>query len=80
MRLEAGHFPEGVSAALADRTTAAAHYDEALDDDLNTAEPLGAVFEFVRDSNTAMDAGEFLVSNASCLLISRPPIPTSTSP
>ncbi len=69
MRLEAGHFPEGVNAVLADRTAAAAHaFDEALDDDLNTAEALGAVFEFVRDSNTAMDAGEFLAGNTSAAL------------
>ena len=34
-------------------------FDEALDDDLNTAEALAAVFEYVRDTNTAMDAGEF---------------------
>jgi cysteinyl-tRNA synthetase len=69
MRLEAGHFPEGVNAVLADRTAAAAHaFDGALDDDLNTAEALGAVFEFVRDSNTAMDAGEFLAGNTSAAL------------
>jgi cysteinyl-tRNA synthetase len=64
LRLEAGKFAEGVNPALSDRTTAAARaFDEALDDDLNTAEALGAVFEFVRDSNTAMDGGEFLVGN-----------------
>ena len=39
-------------------------FDEALDDDLNTAEALAAVFEYVRDTNTAMDAGEFLAGNA----------------
>ncbi len=33
------------------------------DDDLNTAEALGAVFEFVRDTNTAMDSGEFKPGN-----------------
>ncbi|HEY4363970.1 MAG TPA: cysteine--tRNA ligase [Bryobacteraceae bacterium] len=69
LRLEAGKFPEGVNAALADRTSAAAHaFEEALDDDLNTAEALGTVFEFVRDANTAMDAGEFLAGNASVAL------------
>ena len=35
----------------------------ALDDDLNTAEALAAVFEYVRDTNTAMDAGEFRAGN-----------------
>ena len=29
-----------------------------MDDDLNTAEALAAIFEYVRDINTAMDAGE----------------------
>ncbi len=46
--------------------TRAAHaaFDEALDDDLNTAEALAAVFEYIRDTNSAMDAGEFLAGNA----------------
>jgi len=34
-------------------------FDESLDDDLNTAEALAAIFEFVRDANTAIDAGSF---------------------
>jgi cysteinyl-tRNA synthetase len=34
-------------------------FEEALDDDLNTAGALGAIFDWVRDLNTAMDAGEF---------------------
>ena len=38
--------------------------DEALDDDLNTAEALAAVFEYIRDTNSAMDAGQFLTGNA----------------
>jgi cysteinyl-tRNA synthetase len=36
----------------------------AMDDDLNTAEALGAVFEYIRDANTAMDAGHFQPGNA----------------
>ena len=45
---------------MVDRTRAALeHFDQSLDDDLNTAEALAAVFEYVRDANTAMDAGEF---------------------
>jgi len=31
---------------------------------LNTAEALAAVFEFVRDANSAMDSGEFRAGNA----------------
>ncbi len=34
-----------------------------MDDDLNTAEALAAVFEYVRDTNSAMDAGEFRAGN-----------------
>jgi cysteinyl-tRNA synthetase len=64
LRVETGKFGDGVNAALADRAdTALKAFDEALDDDLNTAEALGATFEYVRDINTAMDADEFLAGN-----------------
>ena len=64
LRLETDKFPARTNAALAERTKAAsAAFDAALDDDLNTAEALGAVFEYVRDTNTAMDAGEFPVGD-----------------
>ena len=33
-------------------------FDESLDDDLNAAGALGAVFQLVRDTNTALDAGK----------------------
>jgi len=33
--------------------------EAGLDDNLNTAEALGAIFDMVRDGNTAMDRGEF---------------------
>src|SRR6185295_4913945 len=36
----------------------------SLDDDLNTAEALAAVFEYIREANIAMDAGEFPAGNA----------------
>ncbi len=38
-------------------------FSESLDDDLNTAEALAAVFEYIRDANTAMDGGEFREEN-----------------
>jgi cysteinyl-tRNA synthetase len=64
LRLETAKFPAGSNAALEARAArAVADYEAALDDDLNTAEALGAVFEFVRETNTAMDAGEFLAAN-----------------
>jgi cysteinyl-tRNA synthetase len=56
------------SAALADKTslrleTLAADslrvFGESLDDDLNTAEALAAVFEYIREANSALDQGEF---------------------
>ncbi|HVN04524.1 MAG TPA: cysteine--tRNA ligase [Bryobacteraceae bacterium] len=58
LRIESGEFPEGLSQPLAARTAAAqAQFTAAMDDDLNTAEALAAMFEYVRDANSAMDAG-----------------------
>jgi cysteinyl-tRNA synthetase len=34
-------------------------FDSGLADDLNTAQALAAIFDLVRDVNTAMDRGEF---------------------
>ncbi len=64
LRLETERFPEGTNEKLVERTEAAAQrFGESLDDDLNTAEALAALFEYVRDANTAMDAGEFRAGN-----------------
>ena len=65
LRLETGKFESGTNPGISERS-AAAHqaFDAALDEDLNTAEALAAVFEYVRDTNTAMDSGEFLAGNA----------------
>ena len=69
LRLETGTFKDGLNPALTARAeAAAAAFDEALDDDLNTAEALGAVFEYVRDTNAAMDSGEFLHGNREAAL------------
>ncbi len=65
LRLDTETFPAGSDEKIAERTQAALEQFEAsLDDDLNTAEALAAIFEFVRDANTAMDAGEFRKANA----------------
>jgi cysteinyl-tRNA synthetase len=65
LRLATAKLPEGTNERLAERTRAATKaFDEALDDDLNTAEALAAAFEYVRDTNTGMDSGEFLAGNA----------------
>jgi cysteinyl-tRNA synthetase len=64
LRLEADKFGEGTNEKILERTEASARrFGEALDDDLNTAEALAALFEFVRDANTAIDAGEFRAGN-----------------
>ena len=65
LRLETAKLAAGCNEKWTTRAAAATKaFDEALDDDLNTAEALGAAFEFVRDANSAMDAGEFLAGNA----------------
>ena len=43
-------------------------FGDSLNDDLNTAEALAAVFEYVRDANSAMDAGEFRAGNVAAAL------------
>ena len=40
-------------------TRAREDFEAGMNDDLNTSKALAAVFEFRRDANTAMDAGEF---------------------
>jgi len=69
LRLETEKFPEGVNEPV---ETAAAEarrrFEEAMDDDLNTAEALGAVFEFIRDANSAMDDDSFRTGNAASAL------------
>jgi cysteinyl-tRNA synthetase len=65
LRLETASFPEGANPALDARAAEGIRqFEEALDDDLNTAEALAAVFEYVRDANTAMDSGDFRAGNA----------------
>jgi len=63
-RLDTAKLPEGTNAKIADQATAAlAGFRAAMDDDLNTAEALAFVFEFLREANTALDAGEFQAGN-----------------
>ena len=64
LRLETARFPEGASEFLLARAgDALKRFEESMDDDLNTAEALAAVFEFVREANSAMDAGDFHAGN-----------------
>ena len=65
LRLETERFAEGRAEAAAGRSQAAlAQFDSSLDDDLNTAEALAAIFEYIRDANSSMDSGEFRTGNA----------------
>ena len=64
LRLETDKYSDGANEKILERTrTAIRQFEDSLDDDLNTAEALAALFEFVRDANTAMDAGEFRAGN-----------------
>jgi cysteinyl-tRNA synthetase len=64
LRLESAKLDEGVNTKLvADAAEAMRLFREALNDDLNTAEALAAIFEFVREANTALDQGSFLSLN-----------------
>ena len=59
-RLTMEQFPPGNDAAMSERAgRARREFEEALDNNLNTAEALAAIFDLVTDGNTAMDRGEF---------------------
>ena len=64
LRLDTDKPAEGLHEAMEKRTAAAlAQFEASLDDDLNTAEAIAAIFEYIRAANTAMDAGEFRAGN-----------------
>ena len=64
LRLDTGHFAAGMSERLESLAAGAqTDFRAALDDDLNTAEALAAIFEFIREANIALDSGEFRVGN-----------------
>jgi len=59
-RLNFEKFAAGENSALErSAQTARLAFDAALDDNLNTAEALGAIFTAVREANTTMDRGDF---------------------
>ena len=59
-RLKNEKFPAGKQKGMAERITQAeSDFDAGLSDDLNTAQALAAMFDFVREANIAMDKGEF---------------------
>jgi cysteinyl-tRNA synthetase len=59
-RLAQGKFPAGKQKGMADRIAEAAdEFDAGLSDDLNTARALAAAFDLLRETNIAMDKGDF---------------------
>src|ERR1700722_3652629 len=69
LRLTAGNFPDGAGPemqALASETTD--RMRAALEDDLNTAQAQGAIFEMVRSANAAFDTGEIKKDDVAPLL------------
>ncbi len=69
LRLETDKLAEGVNEAVVELTAKALEkFEASMDDDLNTAEALAAVFEYVRETNTLLDRGEFLVGNRDAAL------------
>jgi len=68
-RLTMEKFPAGENKELQTRAeTARKAFEDALDDNLNTAEALAAVFDLVRDGNIAMDEGKFRDSDRAAFL------------
>jgi len=65
LRLQTEKFPAGLNERLLERTRQARRgFEEAMDDDLNTAEATAAVFAYIRDANAAIDSGDFREENA----------------
>jgi cysteinyl-tRNA synthetase len=64
LRVASAKLPAGRNEAVSERSAAAIRqFEEAMDDDLNTAEALAAVFEYVRAINTALDENQFQEEN-----------------
>ncbi|MBI3662507.1 MAG: cysteine--tRNA ligase [Acidobacteria bacterium] len=69
-RLQNEKFPDGPNPAMASRIQQAEDdLHHGLEDDLNTAQALAAIFDLVRDVNTAIDRGEFHAGDAPRTLI-----------
>jgi cysteinyl-tRNA synthetase len=69
LRMETSHWDEGANpemSALAQKSIAAMH--ASLDDDLNTAQALAAIFDLVRDVNAAADHGKVKKEDIAAIL------------
>lgn len=68
-RLKTEKFPAGQHDAIAERVRQAeADFDAGMEDDLNTAQAFAAVFDLVRDVNTAADRAAFAQDDAPAVL------------
>jgi cysteinyl-tRNA synthetase len=68
-RLTMERFPTGENQELrVGADSARQGFETALDDNLNTSAALAAVFDLVRDGNSAMDRGQFLDGNRPAFL------------
>ncbi len=68
-RLKTEKFSAGQSEAIAVLARAAEEeFEKGLEDDLNTAVALAAIFDLVRDVNTAIDRGQFRQGDAPAVL------------
>jgi cysteinyl-tRNA synthetase len=68
-RLKTAKLPPGSSPEIVERvTTARRQFEAGLDDDLNTAQALAAVFDLIRDSNIALDRGKLCEDSRSEIL------------
>jgi len=69
LRLETSSFADGENPAMAEiAKKASTEMTAGLNDNLNTARALGAIFDMVRDVNAAADAGEVLKGDVPALL------------
>ncbi len=68
-RLKAEKLPQGNSSSIQEVVNAAIEeFQQGLEDDLNTARALAAVFDLVRDINTAIDRGQFYQADSPAVL------------
>jgi cysteinyl-tRNA synthetase len=64
VRVASTKLPAGRNEQVAERSREAiAQFEQGMDDDLNTAEALAAIFDYVRAMNTAADEGRFQEEN-----------------
>jgi cysteinyl-tRNA synthetase len=71
VRLKTEKFPAGQSEVMPARARQAEEaFQAGLEDDLNTAQALAAIFDLVRDVNSAIDRGEFRQGDVPAVLAS----------